>query len=102
MTLWSVGDDSSADLMGNFYKYLSDHNRKDEALRFAKLDYLNSVSQAEAHPHFWAGYVTIGDSKPVLKKKNSSLNAILAGIFIVLLAAVVITNFNSRFSVSIF
>jgi len=102
MTLWSVGDDSSADLMGSFYKYLSLSNRKDEALRLAKLDYLESVSPTEAHPYFWAGYVNIGDAKPVLKKKNILLKLIIAGTIILLLGMVVMYKFYSRFPDSIF
>ncbi|MCK4343792.1 MAG: CHAT domain-containing protein, partial [Bacteroidales bacterium] len=102
MTLWSVGDDSSADLMGSFYKYLSRSNRKDEALRYAKLDYLESVSPTEAHPYFWAGYVTIGDAKPVLKKKNILLKSIIAGTIILLLGMVVMYKFYSRFPDSFF
>jgi CHAT domain-containing protein len=38
---------------------------KDEALRRAKLEYLEESSQARAHPFFWAGFILVGDKRPV-------------------------------------
>ena len=41
MTLWSVEDQSSAEIVEKFYEYLEDGMAKDEALRQAKLDLIN-------------------------------------------------------------
>jgi CHAT domain-containing protein/tetratricopeptide (TPR) repeat protein len=65
MTLWAVEDRSGADLMTSFYKYLSDGKAKNEALRLAKMDYLKSSDQMRAHPHFWAAYMSIGNTNPI-------------------------------------
>ncbi len=62
MTLWAVEDRSGADLMTSFYKYLAEGKTKDEALRLAKVDYLKSSDQMRSHPHFWAAYMSIGNT----------------------------------------
>ena len=67
MSLWSIEDVSSAEIMSNFYSYLKDYKSKDEALRAAKLDYLNNANQLQAHPYFWSAYVQIGDNAPLVK-----------------------------------
>jgi CHAT domain-containing protein len=61
-SLWKVPDESTSDIMVSFYKYLKDGNRKDEALRLAKLDYLkNAKSPAQKSPLYWAGFVAVGN-----------------------------------------
>ncbi|MDP3913564.1 MAG: CHAT domain-containing protein [Bacteroidota bacterium] len=65
MTLWQVEDKSGVNIMGDFYSYLSKGKRKDVALRMAKLKHLESSDPLTAHPHYWLGYVNIGDSEPL-------------------------------------
>jgi len=65
MTLWEVGDLSSADLMIEFYKYLGLHHTKPQALRESKLIFLKNADDLLANPYFWASYVHIGDSSPL-------------------------------------
>ncbi|MDP2113996.1 MAG: CHAT domain-containing protein, partial [Bacteroidota bacterium] len=65
MTLWQVEDKSGVNIMANFYSYLSKGKRKDVALRMAKLKHLESSDPLTAHPHYWLGYVNIGDSEPL-------------------------------------
>jgi CHAT domain-containing protein len=61
-TLWPVEDVAGSKIMDNFYKYLSQGNAKDEALRMAKLEYINNISPSFVHPHFWASYALLGDN----------------------------------------
>lgn len=66
MSLWKVPDESTAIIMQALYTHLRNGERKDEALRHAKLDYLNSVSEPEQkRPYYWAGFVLMGDPAPV-------------------------------------
>ena len=60
-TLWQVNDRSTQELMVSFYRYLRAGLPKDEALRRAKLDYLEAHSGTAAHPCFWAAVIGIGD-----------------------------------------
>ncbi|MFT5167626.1 MAG: CHAT domain-containing protein/Tfp pilus assembly protein PilF [Saprospiraceae bacterium] len=66
-TLWKVDDIKTKDLMVYFYKNLKKGETKDEALRNAKLKYLQGTkNNGEAlHPFFWAGMIGIGDMSAI-------------------------------------
>ena len=70
MTLWQVEDKSGVKIMEDFYKYLSKGKRKDVALRMAKLNHLNNSDPLTAHPHFWLGYVNIGNPDALNTSKD--------------------------------
>ena len=50
MSLWEVNDQATSELMEYFYAGLAQGLSKDEALRQAKLSYLESVDELRAHP----------------------------------------------------
>ncbi len=58
-TLWSVKDQSTAELMSNFYQELSKGVRKAEALRTAQLNLLKQSKYQ--HPFYWAPFVLVGN-----------------------------------------
>jgi len=59
-TLWSVNDSSTAALMTEFYRELSDGSlTKAEALRQAQIKILQTPEYS--HPYFWAAFVLIGN-----------------------------------------
>ncbi len=64
-TLWPIEDHSTARLMKFFYKKLSGGSRVSQALREAKLDFLEMADPLEAHPYFWAGFLSMGKNNPV-------------------------------------
>jgi CHAT domain-containing protein len=70
MTLWQVEDKSGAEIMKSFYRYLSHGKRKDVALRLAKLDHIKNADPLKAHPHYWLGYVTIGNPDPMYNRTD--------------------------------
>jgi len=86
MSLWEVEDQSGTEIMGAFYKYLKRGKTKDGALRLAKLEYLKTANSRRAHPHYWLGYVSIGNNSPLYKSYDfyffSLLSLILVGISI--------------------
>jgi CHAT domain-containing protein len=60
VSLWSVSDMSTADLMGEFYKNLIKNKlSKTDALRKARLALI--VGGKYSHPFYWAPFVLIGD-----------------------------------------
>ncbi|RYG41078.1 MAG: CHAT domain-containing protein, partial [Chitinophagaceae bacterium] len=65
MSLWKIDDKTSAEIITDFYRLLSEGKSKSEALRQAKLQYLNKSSAAMAHPYYWAGLALIGDNGAV-------------------------------------
>jgi CHAT domain-containing protein len=61
-SLWQIDEQSSAQILAFFYNYLEQGLPKDEAIRKAKLDYLQSAEGRTLHPQYWAGLILMGDS----------------------------------------
>jgi len=95
MTLWSVEDQSSAEIVQKFYEYLEDGMSKDEALRQAKLDLLSQGDPLRSHPYYWAAYVTIGDYSP-MKFVKPLWTTILFSLIILLSTAGIIIEIAGR------
>jgi len=70
MTLWQVSDKSSSELMTDFYRYLKKGRSKQEAMRLAKINYLDNADDLTSNPYFWSGFVVLGDSSPIYKKSG--------------------------------
>ena len=51
-SLWSVDDCATSDIMVQFYKYIKEGQAKSEALRNAKLTYLQTNDKIHAHPFY--------------------------------------------------
>ncbi|GAA0872898.1 CHAT domain-containing protein [Gangjinia marincola] len=65
-SLWKVNDKSTATLMNYFYTHLDEGENKAEAMRMAKLDYLNNTDdELLKHPYYWAGFVVSGNTLPL-------------------------------------
>lgn len=66
-TLWSIPHSPTYVFMKAFYKELFSGKAKDEAVRLAKLSYLQSekTDKLRAHPRFWAAYTPVGDMSPL-------------------------------------
>jgi len=82
MTLWSVEDASSSDIMIEFYRNIKNGYSKDEALRRAKITYLSQADPLKAHPHYWLGYVSIGNQTPLFKTKIGYFISLIIFVFL--------------------
>ncbi len=72
-TLWKINDETTAEVMNDFYKNLNDGVAKDKALRDAKLQYLNTAEdELLKHPYYWSGFMLSGDTQP-LKARTTKL-----------------------------
>jgi len=88
-TLWQVNDQSSSQLMHDFYGQVESSN-KVLALQYAKKQYLNKASAFGAHPYFWSGYILVGNTQPLsIAKPSYFLWYIMGG----LLFFVIISSF---------
>jgi CHAT domain-containing protein len=58
---WSVDDCATSKIMQLFYQGLEKGEEKDEALRLAKLEYLDGTDRFNAHPYYWSAFVGYGD-----------------------------------------
>lgn len=64
-TLWSIDDETTKELMYQFYENIQQKMPKDEALHLAKIQFLEEQSNIKAHPFYWAPFVLIGDVGPI-------------------------------------
>ncbi len=71
MSQWNVNDESTSKLMASFYQNLADGQRKDVALKNAKLDFLNNANEIQASPFYWGGFVLVGETKPINQQNYS-------------------------------
>jgi CHAT domain-containing protein len=69
-TLWNLNDYSGSIIIKNFYTNLHLGMEKDEAIRQAKLHYLDQYNGVSSHPFFWACFVQVGDYKSIPIHKN--------------------------------
>ena len=65
ITLWSVEDTSTNELMQHFYQHLLQGESKVQALRSAQCNLLRQADSRYAHPYFWAGFRLVGDVGPL-------------------------------------
>ncbi len=61
-SLWLASDQSTANLMLDFYRRLLQGTPRDVALKAARINTINQ-SPAAAHPFFWAGFRVYGNTK---------------------------------------
>ncbi len=89
--LWKIDEQASTLILEDFYNNLVKGLSKDEALRQAKLSYLQNNEGRMLAPPYWAGLVIMGDVSPIiLKQKTSVWVIIFSGIALLLVAGFVI------------
>jgi CHAT domain-containing protein/tetratricopeptide (TPR) repeat protein len=66
VSLWSVDDSSTRELMRDYYAELARGTGRAEALRQAKRQMMRQPRHA--HPYFWAAFIPIGDWRPLDKE----------------------------------
>ncbi len=95
-TLWAVSDIATANLVESFFKALKTGKSKDDALRQAKLDFLDLHQNDKAHPFYWAGFVPMGEMKALEFSNNWPLYILTGVLLAVLILGIYRTFFNSR------
>ncbi len=81
-TSWEVNDETSAGIIISFYRYLSAGLKKNEALRKAKLDFLERSIPALSDPYYWAAYEVLGDNSPIRGKNSEMLFMVMGGVLL--------------------
>ena len=81
-SLWQANDQVTYKLMNIYFQKLAEGMEKDEALRQAKLTFIKQASPLEAFPHYWAGFIQIGDIAPIPRPKTNNWT-LWIGIFLV-------------------
>jgi len=84
ISLWQVPDKATSKIMINFYSYLKEGKTKAEALRLAKVEFINSYPSM-AHPFYWSGFILSGNNKPLQFPVSSYWYWIGAGVIMILI-----------------
>ncbi len=79
MSLWSVDDCATSDLMVSFYEGLKAGENKSTALKNAKLTYLSQADKLHQHPYFWAPFVLSGNINSIELASSTSQNILYLG-----------------------
>ncbi|VAX21200.1 hypothetical protein MNBD_IGNAVI01-512, partial [hydrothermal vent metagenome] len=82
LSLWDVSDKHTVSLMKFFYEFLSDGQAKSEALRNAKIKFINKI---DPNPYYWAAFTLSGNSNPIQFVNDSNIYIYLFGLIILLL-----------------
>lgn len=88
LNLWPVHDKAASEFATDFYTFINQGHTKNEAVRLAKLNQLNS---GNANPHFWGAYVMIGNPAPLTGKNEHSRMLYLA-----LFSSIIATGYGAR------
>ncbi|MEZ4951477.1 MAG: CHAT domain-containing protein, partial [Saprospiraceae bacterium] len=85
MSLWKVDEKVSTQITESFFDFLADGKSKSEALRLAKLKYLESAKGDLIHPFYWGGMVLMGQDGAVAieTSKNGYLVFLMLGLVLV-------------------
>lgn len=78
LSQWSIDDQSTPQLMDQFYANLKAGDNKSEALKKAKLSFLNSASEIRSHPYYWSGFSIYGDINPIQHNAKKQLIIIIS------------------------
>ncbi len=98
LSLWKVPDESTSIIMKSFYSHLRLGLNKHDALRKAKLAYLdNCVSNRLKHPFYWAGLIVAGDTRPLtFSASGFPLKLVIGGICFFIFIFLVIRFIRTR------
>ena len=93
-TLWPVSNEATNRITNNFYQHLSSRYSKHTALRQSQLDYLNdgNTDGLGAHPFFWAGYISVGNTKPISINRRRGFNLLVIGFILMVVGLVIWKN----------
>ncbi|MFZ6050486.1 CHAT domain-containing protein [Halocola ammonii] len=89
MSLWQIDEKTSSEIIEAFYENLSEGESKVEALRKAKIEYLQNNQNELTAPYYWAGLVLMGDTTPISTLPGNSFHwvwwTVIVGVLVLFL-----------------
>ena len=85
LSLWKIDEKSNAAILKGFYQNLNKSRNKSEALRQAKLNYLQLNDGILIHPFYWSGMIIMGNDQPMSLERKwwpKYKSWILLGLFL--------------------
>jgi len=84
MSLWEVDDMAGAEIIKAYYKNIKSGLRKSQALKRARIDYLNRSDMRLSHPYYWSTLVIYGDDSPLYISRYIKAAIIFVFLFLIL------------------
>lgn len=101
LSQWEVSDASTPEIMESFYANLKQKMPKDEALRQAKLSFLDNANNVSANPLYWGSFFILGSPDPIdLGNKSFVSRNWLLIILLVVIATYMAIRVRKRSRVS--
>lgn len=88
MSLWKIDEKTNAEILESFYKHVRKSSTKSEALRKAKLEYIQN--NTNLHPFYWAGLVVMGNNNKIELKQNDSRRNVVIGLITIIALSMLI------------
>jgi CHAT domain-containing protein len=85
VSLWSVDDRATGELMTSFYRNLRDGLDRRDALRQAKISYLQKTDR---NPFYWGAFVLLGDTGPIPIERRLPFWVLLGAALIITVALI--------------
>ena len=93
MTLWSINDKISSNLMQDMYSlFLEEGESINSALRSTKMEYLDRSDDYFAHPYYWASFVHLGKNLEVGRANDSNKYFYIVSSFLLIFLFIIYTN----------
>lgn len=85
LTNWQVSDETTPQIMEDFYFELKQGKRKSEALRIAKLNYINKSDNLSSAPFYWGSFYLIGSDNVMVFANSNTWLYLSLGVGLLLL-----------------
>ena len=95
-SLWSADDRATTTIMKEFYLGLSRGMTKSKALQTAKRNYLLSNRAADLSPYYWASFVLLGDTSPLITPAAKTWMLWFLPVFLILLLLLVTIKYSGK------
>ena len=95
MSLWSIDDQASSQLMERFYTHLRSSESPAEALRRTKMELIESGTLS--HPFYWAGFIVSGKADTRIFQRSRTRDILLAiGLFLAAASAALLAGMRRK------
>ncbi|MEO9484972.1 MAG: CHAT domain-containing tetratricopeptide repeat protein [Ekhidna sp.] len=85
---WKIPDATAPEIMEAFYQELVNGKSKSEALRLAKIAYLDKADNLTSHPYYWSSFYVLGSDASMDFSSSFSLYFLVLGVVIIVFIAI--------------
>ena len=97
ISLWSIDDCSSKNIITYYYENIKNGFTKSVSIRQAKLDYLKEASVLNKHPFYWSAFIQYGDiSRIEMPRKNKRFKIIAFCLLIILIVGFLLHYYSHK------